>query len=427
MIKPGPIEILSFILCHAIWAFEGDKKLSFDNRVYEDNIKTAQLYPAQGYPEDVIQPPVVHISQSIPLILEFDDIYEEVDDYRAKIIHCNVDWTPSRFLGMDILDDYNEFRITDYELSFNTRTPYVHYWFEIPRVKQSGNYLLVVFRGTDESDLILTRRFMVFSPQVEISPKISVVPSGGKFQNQQIDFQVHHTGLYISNPLDEIQILIRQNQRWDNVKTGLKPTFIRSNQSILEYTYFNFENNFQAANEFRFFDLRMINTTGQNVGKIDLGRDYVRAFLLKDKMRTTLAYGEYTDINGQYVVANLETGSGTGPTEAEYVNVFFFLESEQLVEGDIYLFGALTDWSIEPQYKMQFDNVSGGYALDLNLKQAWYNYMYLLDSKILDSNYIEGSHSDTENLYEIFVYHRTPSSKADLLVGYHNLVFNRRR
>ena len=121
------------------------KQLAFDNRVYEENIRSVQIYPVQGYPEDVVQPAISSIAQVVPLMLEFDDIYEEVDDYRVKVIHCNADWSPSRFLDLDLLDEYNEFRITEYELSFNTRTEYVHYWFRVPKVKVSGNYLLVVF------------------------------------------------------------------------------------------------------------------------------------------------------------------------------------------------------------------------------------------------------------------------------------------
>ena len=403
------------------------KELVFDNRVYEENIKGVQIYSAQGYPEDVVQPAVISIAQAIPIVLEFDDLYEDVEDYRAKIMHCNGDWTHSQFLDLEILDEYNEFRITDYELSFNTRTEYVHYRFRIPRVKISGNYLLVVFRGTDETDLILSRRFMIFEPRVEIKAKITVTPSQGTFQNQQIDFRINHGGLYISNPMDEIQVVIRQNQRWDNAITNLKPSFIRTGQSVLDYEYYNFENNFKAFNEFRFFDLRILNATGQNVGKIDLGSNYARAFLLKDKTRGPLAYSQYTDINGQYVVNNLEVGGGAGATEAEYVDVFFFLEYDRKIDGEIYLFGALTDWRLEPEFALQYDEVSGGYAIDLILKQAWYNYMYLVKDERLTPHYLEGSHSDTENLYEILVYHRTPMSRGDKLVGYVNLVHNRRR
>ncbi len=419
---------LSFLSLNGLSSTETQKKqLAFDNRVYEENIKSVQIYAVLGYPEDVVQPAVASIAQSTALVLEFDDLYEDVEDYRAKIIHCNADWAPSQFLDLDLLNEYNEFRITDYQLSFNTRTDYVHYWFQLPKVKIPGNYLLVIFRGTDEEDLILSRRFMIFEPIIEISPTTRATPSQGAFQNQQLDFRLNHGGLYISNPIDEIQVVIRQNQRWDNAITDLKPSFIRTGQSVLDYQYYNFENNFRGGNEFRFFDLRILNATGQNVGKIDLGSNYVRAFLLKDKTREHFAYSEYTDINGQYVVNNLEVGGGAGATESDYAEVFFFLDHDRKIDGEIYLFGALTDWRIEPQFALQYDQVSGGYAIDLTLKQAWYNYIYLVRDTKLTPLHFEGSYSDTENLYEILVYHRAPLSRGDKLVGYINLVHNRRR
>ncbi len=40
---------------------------------------------------------------------------------------------------------------------------------------------------------------------------------------------------------------------------------------------------------------------------------------------------------------------------------------------------------------------------------------------------IEGNYSDTENDYEILVYHRPPASRADQLVGYRRIGYNKRK
>ncbi|MBK7554310.1 MAG: DUF5103 domain-containing protein [Flavobacteriales bacterium] len=39
-----------------------------------------------------------------------------------------------------------------------------------PRI--SGNYILKVFRNGDETDLVLTRRFMVFETKVQIAAQV---------------------------------------------------------------------------------------------------------------------------------------------------------------------------------------------------------------------------------------------------------------
>ena len=44
-----------------------------------------------------------------------------------------------------------------------------------------------------------------------------------------------------------------------------------------------------------------------------------------------------------------------------------------------------------------------------------------------DESYIEGNFAATENDYDILIYHRPPASRADLLVGYRTVEWNRRR
>ncbi|MBO9641205.1 MAG: DUF5103 domain-containing protein, partial [Siphonobacter aquaeclarae] len=61
------------------------------------------------------------------------------------------------------------------------------------------------------------------------------------------------------------------------------------------------------------------------------------------------------------------------------------------------------------------------YQATILVKQGVYNYTYTVPDaagKISNDAEIEGSYSLTRNTYEIFVYHRSPGSRADQLVGY---------
>jgi hypothetical protein len=60
------------------------------------------------------------------------------------------------------------------------------------------------------------------------------------------------------------------------------------------------------------------------------------------------------------------------------------------------------------------------------LKQGLYNYQYWVESSKGNGFQIEGSHFETENIYEIFVYYRPFRPNADLLVGYYLIQVNRR-
>ena len=400
------------------------KRLQLDNHIYEENIKTVRLYPVQNSYDEVIQPAVLSINSQRNLILEFDQLFGDFQSYYARLIHCNANWEKSQLNDSEFLAQFNEFPITDYQYSFGTRTPYVHYQWMVPHVKRTGNYVIKVYRQGNESDLILTRRFMVYENKVQIGATVGL--SEGILErdyNQQLNFAIRYPDLDIRNPMEEVKVVIRQNKRWDNALDDLPPTFIKEDLRTIEYKYFNFENNFFGGNEFRFFDLRSINVVGQNIASIDRKESRVDAFILKDQVNIHRGYGTFQDINGEYVIGNLETDPAT--ITSDYVFVHFFLESPPQ-ESAVFVFGALSDWQFKDENLMTYDHQLKGYTLSFPLKQGWYNYAYYMPES--DNPYhFEGSHFETENFYEVFVYYKPIGALADQLVGYSNIVHNRRQ
>lgn len=404
---------------------ETNKVLKTSDWVYEDYIKTVMLHPFQGNIEDQIKPAVLAIDQNVPLLLSFDQLYTEYEDFKVKIVHCNYNWEKSLLSDNEFLYEFNEFPIRNYEVSFNTRTEYTHYRFTVPKVKLPGNYLLVVYRGSNPNDLILTKRFMVYTSQAGLAPEVEVSSDVSKRRShQQINFVINYKNLEVLNPIEDIKVVIRQNERWDNAITALKPTFLRENERMLEYEHFNLENNFPGGNEFRFFDLRTINYTGQNVSGIEKKPNRVDAFIFKDKNRGDEVYGQFNDINGDFLVNNLETSPPQ--TTSDYVNVHFFLELEK-IRDDIYISGELTNWRFTNNNLMRYDEELEGYTGSLLLKQGWYNYIYYTPESSAGPYSLEGSFFETENKYEFFVYFRPPGTRADQLVGYYLLNHNNRR
>ena len=351
-------------------------------------------------------------------------MFGDFQSYYARLIHCNSDWQKSRLNDSEFLVPFNEFPVTDYQYSFGTRSPYVHYQWIVPHVKKTGNYVLKVYRQGNESDLILTRRFMVYDNRVQIGATVGL--SEGIMErdiNQQLNFAIRYPDLELRNPLEEIQVVIRQNKRWDNALTNLPPTSLKEDLKTIEYNYFNFENNFLGGNEFRMFDLRSINVLGQNVASIDRKESRVDAFVMKDELNIHRGQGTFQDINGEYVIGNLETDPAN--ITSDYVFVHFFLESPPR-DHAVFIFGALSDWSFNDDYLMTYDNQLNGYTKSVLLKQGWYNYIYYMPEA--ENPYLfEGSYFQTENLYEIFVYYRPIGALADQLVGYSNILHNRRQ
>lgn len=398
----------------------------YEDRTFTDEIQTVRLIQPDEQQYDAI----ISINQNVPTLLTFDwlelgerEVYGQLN---AKIIHCNTDWRQSKLYSMDYLYDYNEFRIVDEELSYNTKVPFAHYTLALPRVKLPGNYAIVVYEGNADDKPLFTKRFMVYDPRISIqaSAKLS---SGVQARDtrHQIEFLINYQNFDIPNPYNDIYIVIRQNQQWFNTISGLKPSFVREDVKELEYTFFDLKNNFWAGNEYRYFDLRTSKALGQNVAEILQDHQPMEAFLLPDRSRANEAYSQYNDLNGNFIIGNLETRGGE--LNADYMNTHFFLDATEPLQGDVYVIGAFNHRVLNERVKMTYDEIQQGYTLEVLLKQGFYNYLYYVDNGEEQNPYpFDGNHFETENLYEIFVYTRPLGQRADLLIGYTRFVSNLR-
>ncbi len=398
-----------------------------NNGVYEDwvldsNVHTVQIHTG----EEPIFGAAVPMNRTQSLYLSFDMLTwnnqgGDYTEYNFQIIHCNGDWRKSNLYDMDYLEDYNEFAITDESFSYNTRVPFTHYNVQLPRVKVPGNYAIQVYRGNNESDVVFIKRLMVFEPLVGVSAEITRSSSvSDRDIRHQLEFLVDYSKFNISNPFNDIYVVIRQNQQWFNAIKGLKPTFVREQDRQLEYRHFNLENTFYAGNEYRYFDIRTVSSFGQNVAEINKESTPVKAFLLPDRSRATEAYSQYQDLNGAYVIGNLETRGG--PLNADYINTSFTLRTEELPNAEVYVMGAFNNKVLSEANRMRYDATLQSYTADLLLKQGFYNYLFYVQSGNNSNPYpFDGNYFQTDNQYEVLVYVRPIGSRGDLLVGYTNL------
>jgi len=384
------------------------KRLLYENYNYEPTIKTVQLSPKGN----TLLPAVV--AQNTSLSLSFDQLVEEADSYSVKIVNCDKDWRPSQLNALQYLTDYNEFDIINYEFSFDTSTPYVHYDFDVPSIKRSGNYLLIVYRSDNPGDIVITKRLMVVEPLVEIIPTANMIGLTNLSSfNQQINFAVNYPNYPLVNPLSDVSVTIRQNQRDDNKISNLRPTFTRDDITQLQYRYFDQKNTFSATNEFRFFDLRSLVYPGQNVQSVNRTTSPPKTVIATDRPKTNLAYAQYIDNNGQYLISEHLNING------QYTDVKFNLDMSKVsFKENVYLFGEFTDWKKSDEYLMKYDAQNRLYSKEVLLKQGYYEYQYLIEGDSIPY-YLEGNHSQAENSYEIFVYYKPFNEQSDLLIGYY--------
>jgi hypothetical protein len=264
---------------------------------------------------------------------------------------------------------------------------------------------------------------MVYTNQVTFTQEGNLIGPGSIADvNQQLNFTVDYKNLNVLNPLLDVHVNVSQNHRWDNEIKDAKPSFVREIEKELEYRFFEESKMFSGGSEFRFFDMRSLNYPGRNVATVNKTVKPFELYVAKDKTRRGEAYSQYDDLNGAFTIENLDYRN---LAFANYAYVNFALSSPR-IKGDVYVAGAFNNWNLNQENKMQYDTAQSIYTSRVLLKQGWYDYQYVVNSRELPYYYFEGSHFETENYYEVFVYHKPYQPRADLLIGYLRLEKNPR-
>lgn len=387
------------------------------DHIYKDNIKTARLYN-EGYERSY---PMIELNSGQRLKLSFDDLHADYKTYSFSIIHCNADWKPSGLMPQEYIEGFTEEVIDNYKFSFNTLKPYTHYNLTFPndylKFKKTGNYLLHVSLNYNDENLILTKRFRVYENKVEVEGNV-VKPTIVKDMEskQEVDFTIHHAGYQIENPYGNLKVVLMQNNRWDNAIRDLKPVFVKNKELVYDHQG---KNTFYGANEFRKIDITSFRYSTENIMKIEEGPEVADVYLKPDQSRSHMQYLSNRDINGNFVIERKE--GDKSEVEADYARVHFTLEYESPVnDGNLYVFGRLSDWQFKEEFKLVYDQEKKAYTTTALLKQGYYDYAYVFlpDGKNAgDLTRIEGTHEETENNYTVLIYHRPNNEDYDKLIG----------
>lgn len=387
-----------------------------NDHIYLDHIKTVLIH-LEG---DQLSPPIIRLHSGNRLQVSFDDLESGVKDYRYTIVHCDANWLESDLFQNEYITGFMEDNIDDYKFSFNTIQSFTHYKLFIPSrdlmFSLSGNYILKVYIS-DESDIALTMRFMVIDPKVTIEGRVKRASDiSDRNYRQEIDFVINTSAYPIVEPYRNLNVMILQNNRWDNAITNLKPKLIIGDD--LDYNY-DKENIFDAGNEFRNFDIKSQQYRSPRIQSFGYENQQNHVFLWDDKNRSHKTYTFDEDINGKRLISCEDARDIA--IECDYTWVHFFLPySTPIADGNLYIMGAFTHWQFTKEGLMNYNAEKSGYEASLYLKEGYYNYLIIYlenGSEHGTMSKIEGNHFDTENDYLILVYYRKSGLMYDELIG----------
>lgn len=350
------------------------------------------------------------------LILEFDVLNANEEDFYYVIEHFDYDWTPSRLKKPEFLDGFDNQRIQNYENSFNTYQIYSHYTLEIPnrqtRLKVTGNYMISIF--DDYGELMFSRKFMVYQELAQVG--VAVKRSRDvRFisQKQSVDINIASPNLRFNNPEQTVKTVIIQNNNLNTAIFGLKPQYTLGGNLIYKY---DSESAFWGGNEYLFFENKDVRAASFGVQAIDL-KDIYHAYLFTDVIRAESPYTYNPDINGNFLINAVDRENVA--IEADYTVVHFSLQHPEILNGSIHIYGNYNNYALNDSNRMEFNPGSGLYEKAMVLKQGFYNYKYVIvdDSGKLNEGAISGNFDVTENNYKVLVYYRDLGARYDQIIG----------
>ena len=387
-----------------------------------EQVKTVTLY-RNGVE---LEAPILLLGSDERLLLRFDVLGAETDNYRYRIQHCDSQWHVDDMEPNEYISGFEEGPIENYNSSFTTLIDYVNYYQYVPaqysRFLISGNYVLSVFPQDYPDSVLFTRRFCVVEGSVKVDVSVTTpYDNRSIFQQREVDVTVEnnrdYTGELLPPTLNPayFTVVVQQNGRQDNRRSLEFGGYDRG-----ALCYRNRESNlFWGGNSFRFFDISNIRTKMYNVYHIeDYGGEWF--VLLKPlEDRSKAHYVAEQTLNGGMKVNVWDRTNKQ--TEADYVQVNFTLPMEYpFLNGNVYVVGDLTQWQLDEKSRMEYQPERKAYTLRLQLKQGYYAYQLLFvpkgESEGLTAT-LEGDHYETPNTYTAFVYYRTPGERYDRLVA----------
>ncbi|MGN0035974.1 MAG: DUF5103 domain-containing protein [Bacteroidaceae bacterium] len=367
--------------------------------------------------------PLLRLGTDDVLEISFDELSHSYHRYVYRLTHCNADWTPSDLTEIDYQEGFSPIPVYDSQPSAGSILPYTHYRFRLPddelRPTRSGNYRLTVSEEDSDAPPVIEVCFAVVDAQVVVSATVSGnTDIDTHATHQQVDIDLRHPDYPIRYPESELCVRVMQNHRWDTAVDLARPTYQQTGR--LQYTHCP-ALIFPAGNEFRRFELTDLHNGWQGVDQVRYFAPCYHATLFTDEPRRRYSFDR--DLNGAFVVRSLLAADSD--TEADYAFVHFSVYTgSPLPGGRLHLLGDFTyDW-FDESTELAFHPDAGCYEGVQLLKLGAYHYLYVFvpdgSSHGLTAP-VEGDFSETENEYQVLVYHRPAGEWADRLVGFTTL------
>ena len=387
--------------------------LSAGNRIFSPHIKSLQAVVNQ----DFLSPAVMRLHTDDILQIAFDELSHDYHRYAYTIERCEADWTPSEeVFESDWLEGFNAIVIDDHEQSVNTIIPYTHYQLQIPndqcRLKMSGNYRLHIIDDESQKELACVE-FMVTDQTMSLFMEASTnTDIDHNISHQQLSISLNYNNHIVTNPREQIRMVVRQNDREDNSRLHVSPSFIQANGLRWQHHQ---QLIFDAGNEYHKYEVLDPSHPTMGIDYINWDGEQYQVYPFINEPRPHYIYDE--DADGAFYIRNSDNREND--TASDYVWVNYRLKTDVLTTGHIVVDGR---WATEDNntYRLEYDEELGLYTTSILQKQGYYSYQYLWEDaggtrRPLPS---EGNFYQTENRYQALIYYKEIGARTWRLTAF---------
>ena len=380
--------------------------------IYSQKISSVQLYNPQSK----------DFSSSIfelgsPIVVEFDDLSENSNTFFYTITHHDANWEKSILNPAEYIRGLQRIYLNDFSNSFNTVVKYRHYNFSIPNENMqlllTGNYMLNIYSDSDYEKPLIQRKFCLYQNRSPLQLSFFRNINSGN-NNQRIQIEFNNNQLFTNN-FNNLKLVTIQNNNFDSTKQ-YQNFFLVGNKIL----YNGFEESFEGANEYYFFDTKIINIAGFSTAKIAQENSLTHVYLFPNQIINSSQYVFKMDINGGFVFKIMDLITEYNEKiSADYVKVHFSLAVNEETDKKIYVVGGFNNWQFSEENNMQYNYETKTYELTLLLKQGFYNYTFATETNNkLNFSELNGSYWQTENNYKSLLYFRSFGGRYDELIGF---------
>lgn len=411
--------IVLWIVATMSCALQAQQHDGYYTHPLDENIRTLRTL-VDG---DFSRLPVIDNSRNSHLEISFDYLSNEEPYLEYRIVHCDVNWQADNLSELDYIDGFLPVKVPQARPSFNTFTNYFHYSVSFPnddvRLLVSGNYAVIFHEESDPDTPLAVATFSVSEQMAFVGGEVSASTDIDYLQqHQQLTLQCSwsQSQLPYLDPAHDLKLVVTQNRRPDTRRLVSAPSRMEAGKACYEHLHPLI---FEAGNTYRHFEFTDARYATLGVDAVRYQAPDYHVLLTHDQARSSDFYRFYQDQHGRYLVRSLRVDDVD--TESEYFVAHFTLAGAMPPKGNggIYLTGDFTYGETSPAYRMNYDPELQCYTAQLQLKQGYYNYQYLVElpDGRLTPAVVEGNYYETRNQYEIYVYYRPDGARYDRLLG----------